>query len=81
MYWLQRPLIGQIVVVGGAACAVVASIPRIDFGSPNMLSLQQMAYPVGGITAVPFCVALVVFAIAARQEPSRNVASVSGSSA
>jgi hypothetical protein len=81
VYWLRRPLIGQVVVVAGAACAVAAAIPRIDFGGTNMLSLQQMSYPGGGITAVPFCVALAVFAITARHEDSRNVATPSGSSA
>jgi hypothetical protein len=81
VYWLPRPLIGQVVVVAGTACAVAAAIPRIDFGGTNMLSLRQMAYPLGGITAVPFCVALMVFAITARPEDSRNVSTPSGSSA
>jgi hypothetical protein len=65
VYRLRRPLIGQVVVVAGTACAVAAAIPRIDFGGSNMLSLQQMAYPVGGIAAVPFCLALAVVAITA----------------
>jgi hypothetical protein len=81
VYTLRHPLIGQCVVVAGTACAVVASIPRIDFGSPDMLSVQQMIYPGGGITAVPFCVALVAFSIAARREDSRGVVTMSGSSA
>lgn len=81
VYWLRRPLIGQVVVVAGTACAVAAAIPRIDFGGTNMLSVRQMAYPLGGITAVPFCVALMVFAITDRHEDSRNVSTPSGSSA
>jgi hypothetical protein len=81
VYWLRRPLIGQVMVVAGTACAVAAAIPRIDFGGTNMLSLQQMADPLGGITAVPFCVALVVFAITARDDDSRSVATLTGSSA
>src|SRR5579863_7101565 len=68
VYRLRRPLIGQVLVVAGSACAVAAAIPRIDFGGANMLSLQQMAYPGGGITAVPFCIALAVFAISARDD-------------
>jgi hypothetical protein len=73
VYRLRRPLIGQVVVVAGTACAVAAAIPRIDFGSSNMLSLQQMAYPGGGITAVPFCIALLVFAITTRHAGSSSL--------
>jgi hypothetical protein len=73
VYWLRRPLIGQVVVVAGTACAVAAAIPRIDFGSTKMLRLQQMAYPGGGITAVPFCIALLVFAITPRRAGSSSL--------
>jgi hypothetical protein len=73
VFRLRRPLIGQVVVVAGTACAVAAAIPRIDFGGTNMLSLQQMAYPGGGITPVPFCLALLVLAIKARRDDSRSL--------
>jgi hypothetical protein len=81
VYGLGRPLIGQVVVILGTAAAAIAAIPRIDLGSPNTLSLWQMAYPVEGITAVPFCLALVVFALSARSRDSSSVATRSAPSA
>jgi hypothetical protein len=71
---LRRPLPGQVVVIIGTASAVAAAVPRIDVGGPNMLSLWQMTYPGGGITAVPFCVALAILALSARSRDSRSVA-------
>lgn len=79
--WLRRPLIGQALVVVGTACALAAAIPRIGIGRPNMLSLQQMVFPGGGMTAVPLCLALSLVAITVRDRQPGNVSAPSESSA